>query len=334
MTERVPGLEVDDLRVTYGGRSPVVALAGVDLTVQTDEIMAVVGPSGSGKSTLLRAVAGLLTPESGSIRCRGRDITQLSAGERSVAFVFQDPALLPHRKVAENIGFGARARGGSRDEVRRRVLEVAESLDLLDVLERRPRSLSGGQRQRVVLARALLRDPVAFLLDEPAASLDPVLRERVWRDLRVLQARMRVPMVYVTHDPHEALRWGDRVTVLRAGEVVQTGTPDELYRSPLDTFVAELVGPLSINLLPLGGQLVGVRPERVRLARPGQGRLAGTVTWVSHAGEYGLVHVSCGSAEVVVRVPWDERPAGAESVDVGWAFEDEHRFDPATGRHL
>lgn len=334
MTEGGRGLEVNNLRVTYSGRSPVAALAGVDLTVQTDEIMAVVGPSGSGKSTLLRAVAGLVAPGSGSIHCLGRDLTQLPAGERSVAFVFQDPALLPHRDVAENIGFGARARGGSREDVRRRVLEVAESLDLLEVLKRRPGSLSGGQRQRVVLARALLRDPVVFLLDEPAASLDPVLRERVWRDLRLLQARLRVPMVYVTHDPHEALRLGDRVTVLRAGEVIQTGTPDELYRRPLDAFVAELVGPLSINLLSIGGQLVGVRPERVRLAGPGQGRLAGMVTWISHAGEYGLVHVACDSGQVVVRVPWEQRPDVATVVDVGWAHEDEHRFDPATGRRL
>jgi ABC-type sugar transport system ATPase subunit len=332
MTADEPGLEVSDLTVTFPGRPPVPALSRVDLTVRTDEIMAVVGPSGSGKSTLLRAVAGLVTPESGTVRCLGRDLTGLPAGERAMALVFQEPALLPHRSVADNIGFGARARGGTREDVGRRVREAAESLDLLDVLARRPRSLSGGQRQRVALARALLRDPVGFLLDEPASSLDPVLREKVWLDLRVLRERLAVPMLYVTHDPHEALGLGDRVTVLRAGEVVQTGSPEELYRRPVDAFVAELVGPLSINLLPIDGLLVGVRPERARLAAPGQGRLSGTVTWISHAGEYGLVHVACGPGPAVVQVPWEQRPDIGAVVDVGWAAEDEHRFDPATGK--
>jgi ABC-type sugar transport system ATPase subunit len=329
-----PAMEVSQVHVVFGRKPGVPALIGVDLEVGPDEAMVVIGPSGSGKTTLLRAVAGLVDVVSGLVRIGGRDVTRAAPATRGVAFVFQDLALLPHLTVAANIGFGARARGAPRDQVRRRVHRTAASLGLDGVLDRRPHELSGGERQRVALARAMLRDPAVILLDEPLAHLDRLLRDAALDDLRDLRRAHGVPMLYVTHDPFEAQQVADRVTVLRDGRIAQTGRPDEVYHRPADTFVARLFGALPMNLLPLAdASILGIRPEHARLvAGPGAGRLPGRVERVVPSATEALVHVAVAGGRLVVRAPWERRPRLGDCVEVAWRPEDEHHFDADTGR--
>jgi len=330
-----PTLQLVGARRTFSsGRrtAPTPALAGVDLSVNQSEILVVVGPSGSGKTTLLRALAGLETLDAGQVLINGNDVTP--PGARDLAFVFQDLALLPHLNVADNIGFGERARGASRAVVRSKVHAAAEAFGLTAALARRPHQLSGGERQRVALARAMVREPVAFLMDEPLASLDPQLRDRARDDIRALQQRLGVPLVYVTHDPHEALSLGDRLVVLKAGVVVQVGDPDSVYARPVDTFVASFIGPLPMNLMPVGDDLVGVRPERMSLVPVAGAKLIGVVERVAHAGDEATAHLTrnAGAPPVVVRLPWSDRPEAGATVSVSWDETDEHHFDPSTGK--
>jgi len=331
-----PTLQLVGARRTFSsGRrtSPTPALAGVDLSVDQSEILVVVGPSGSGKTTLLRALAGLESLDTGQVLINGKDVTSTPPGARDLAFVFQDLALLPHLNVADNIGFGERARGASRAVVRTKVHAAAEAFGLTEALARRPHQLSGGERQRVALARAMVREPVAFLMDEPLASLDPQLRDRARDDIRSLQQRLGVPLVYVTHDPHEALSLGHRIAVLKAGAVVQVGDPDSVYARPVDTFVASFIGPLPMNLMPAGDDLVGVRPERMSLVSSQGAKLVGVVERVAHAGDEATAHLTRdgGAPPVVVRLPWSDRPEVGATVGVSWEQADEHRYDPGTG---
>jgi multiple sugar transport system ATP-binding protein len=227
----------------------VEAVSEVDLTVGEGEFFAVVGPSGSGKSTLLRMIAGLESLSAGSIGIGGRDVSRLSAGERDVAMVFQEPALYPYLSVFDNLAFGLRARGVGRTEVRSRVESVADSLGLTAVLKRRPQTLSGGQRQRVALGRAIVRRPAVFLLDEPLSSLDAPLRASVRADLIDLHARLGSTMIYVTHDQGEALAMGDCVGVMERGRVVQVGAPRDVYSRPATRFVGGFVGNPPMSFL-------------------------------------------------------------------------------------
>ncbi|MGH8970841.1 MAG: ABC transporter ATP-binding protein, partial [Actinomycetes bacterium] len=237
-------LEVAGARKEFRRRrsEAVVALGGVDLCVDVGELVALVGPSGSGKTTLLRAVAGLEPLDAGTVTVAGRDVTADPAGERDVALVFQDLALFPHLSVADNVGFGALARGGARDVVRDGVARSAATLGIDHLLDRRPGELSGGERQRVALARALLREPSLFLLDEPLSSLDAELRVRMREEVRDLQRRTGVGMLHVTHDQTEAMAIADRIVVLRAGRVEQAGPPAELWARPDNVFVAGFLG--------------------------------------------------------------------------------------------
>ena len=227
----------------------VEAVAGVDLAIAPGEFLALVGPSGSGKSTLLRLIAGLETPTLGSIRILGDDVTHTAPRDRHVAMVFQEPALYPYLNVHENLAFGLRARGSADKEVSARVREVAESLALSEVLERRPATLSGGQKRRVALGRALAGSPAAFLLDEPLTGLDTPLRAAIRDDLTRLLRATGAPVLYVTHDQAEALAVGDRVAVLALGRIVQIGTPRDLYEHPATAFVAQFIGNPPMNLI-------------------------------------------------------------------------------------
>jgi multiple sugar transport system ATP-binding protein len=227
----------------------VAALDDVSLTIADGEFIALVGPSGCGKSTLLRSLAGLEEITSGSISIDGRDVTDLAPRHRDVAMVFQSYALYPHMSVRLNLGYGLKVRRMPKAEVRRRVEEVAVMLGLSELLERRPAQLSGGQRQRVAMGRAIVRQPKAFLMDEPLSNLDAKLRVGMRASLSQLHSQLGVTTVYVTHDQVEAMTLGQRVAVMRDGRILQVDAPQRLYEQPRDLFVAGFIGSPAMNLV-------------------------------------------------------------------------------------
>jgi multiple sugar transport system ATP-binding protein len=227
----------------------VVAVDDVSLVVADGEFMVLVGPSGCGKSTILRIIAGLEEVTAGEVRVGGRDVTDLPPKQRDVAMVFQNYALYPHMTVEENLGFGLMLRRVSKDETRRRVHDVASTLALDPLLERKPAELSGGQRQRVAMGRAMVREPKAFLMDEPLSNLDAKLRVQMRTELARIRDRVRTTTVYVTHDQIEAMTLGDRVAVLKDGVLQQVDTPQALFSSPANLFVAAFIGSPSMNLV-------------------------------------------------------------------------------------
>src|SRR5690606_15570612 len=213
-----------------------------DLRIRDGEFLVFVGPSGCGKSTLLRLIAGLEAVSDGAIRIGGRDVTELPPKDRGIAMVFQSYALYPHMTVYRNIAFGLHRSRLGRREVERRVREVADKLELADLLERLPRQLSGGQRQRVAIGRAIVRDPQVFLFDEPLSNLDATLRVQMRVELAKLHRALGTTMVYVTHDQVEAMTLADRIVVLNSGRIEQVGAPDALYEHPANLFVAGFIG--------------------------------------------------------------------------------------------
>ena len=331
----------------------VVAVAAVDLEVRPGELMVLVGPSGCGKSTLLRLVAGLEEASAGEVWIGGRCVDDFAPGDRDVAMVFQSYALYPHMTVAQNLGFGLRVRGAGRAEIEARVGQVAGALGLSGLLSRRPGQLSGGQRQRVALGRAMVRDPGVFLFDEPLSNLDAGLRLRTRDEIAALHRRLGTTMIFVTHDQVEALSLGQRVAVMDRGRVLQVGTPDQIYRSPVDLFVAGFVGSPSINRLPLArdraGRLAGgpfrlagdwpfdeatlaVRPEDLALdTAPAD--FEATAVRVEVLGSEQRVHLD-GPADAawVARVPPTCRVAAGHRVGVSVAWERTHLFGPDGSR--
>jgi multiple sugar transport system ATP-binding protein len=246
----------------------VTAVDDVSLTVADGEFMVLVGPSGCGKSTLLRMIAGLEEVTDGTISIGERDVTDLQPPERDIAMVFQNYALYPHMSVRQNLGFGLSVRRTPRSEIARRVADVAGLLGLGDLLERKPAQLSGGQRQRVAMGRAIIREPVAFLMDEPLSNLDAKLRVGMRASLAQLHARLSITSIYVTHDQTEAMTLGQRVAVMRDGRIVQVDVPQRLYHSPNDLFVAAFIGSPAMNLVEAGvdGDTVAFGQFRVPLA--------------------------------------------------------------------
>ena len=253
------GIGLEHVWMTY--ENGVDAVRDVSLDVAAGEFVVLVGPSGCGKSTLLRVIAGLEQPTGGRVTIGDRDVTRVAPPDRDIAMVFQNYALYPHMSVRQNLGFGLRQRKVPREEVERRVGEMAGMLGLEDLLARRPSQLSGGQRQRVAIGRALARDPAAFLLDEPLSNLDAKLRTSMRSELARLHERLGVTTVYVTHDQVEAMTLGDRVVVLRDGVVQQCDRPQVLYEHPANLFVAAFIGSPAMNLVE--GQ---ARADRVRFA--------------------------------------------------------------------
>jgi multiple sugar transport system ATP-binding protein len=315
----------------------IVAVDDVDLRVEDGEFLVLVGPSGCGKSTLLRMIAGLEDASEGRIAIGGTDVTELAPRRRDIAMVFQSYALYPHMSVRKNIGYGLKVRRTPKAEARRRVEEVAALLGLEDLLDRRPAQLSGGQRQRVAMGRAIVREPKAFLMDEPLSNLDAKLRVGMRASLAQLHARLGVTTVYVTHDQTEAMTLGQRVAVLRDGRVLQVDTPQTLYREPADLFVAGFIGTPAMNLVEArldgddivfgrnrvaldsaqrppardGRIVLGIRPEafeEAAFARPGLPTLDATVTVVEELG-----------ADVHVFFPVDAAPAGDAKAASGQA---------------
>jgi thiamine transport system ATP-binding protein len=256
-------LRVEDVTVRFVGNA---ALDGVTLDVAEDEVVTVLGPSGSGKSTLLRVIAGLQRPDSGRVLFDGDDLAPVPPHRRGIGLVFQDHALFDHRDVWGNVAFGLRMRGDPNDEIERQVHELLDLVGLAGYERRSVATLSGGEQQRVALARALAPEPRVLLLDEPLGSLDRRLRDRLLDDLDRLFDELRVTAVYVTHDQAEAFALGDRIAVMRAGRIVQTGTSDELWAHPVDEDVARFLG--------LGNVSDGavVRPEAVAVRRAADGK--------------------------------------------------------------
>ncbi|HEX5556123.1 MAG TPA: ATP-binding cassette domain-containing protein [Gaiellales bacterium] len=322
-----------------GGTTAVDAL---DLEIPDGELMVLVGPSGCGKSTALRMIAGLEQPSSGRITIGERDMAGLSPGARDVAMVFQSYALYPHMSVRDNLAFPLRRRRMARDEIGRRVAEMAEMLELGELLKRKPAQLSGGQRQRVAMGRALIREPVAFLLDEPLSNLDAKLRTELRAELKRLHRRLGTTMVYVTHDQIEAMTLGDRIAVMNRGRLQQVGSPDEIYRRPCNLFVGRFVGSPAMNLLPgpvvgRGADVIaGVRPEAMHRA----GEVAGGIPLelvtdvVEPLGSDVYVHGSAGGEAVVARLPGNVQVSPGDRLALAIDPADLHLFDRETEGRL
>src|SRR5579864_7773858 len=292
------------------------AVNELDLAIEEGEFMVFVGPSGCGKTTALRMVAGLEEISAGTIMIGDRVVNHVSPKDRDIAMVFQNYALYPHMTVAQNLAFGLKLRSIGRAEIARRVRDAAAALDLEDHLERKPKALSGGQRQRVALGRAIVREPAAFLMDEPLSNLDAALRVQTRAEILKLQRRLGTTTIYVTHDQIEAMTMGDRIAVMSRGVLQQIGTPEQLYTRPANAFVATFIGSPAMNLLPssaLGvggaGQLIGFRPEHVVLGngRPGSAHLDANVEVVEYLGDEQLAHVRLGDHEIVVKLPVEPR---------------------------
>ena len=270
-------IELENVTKVFPG--DVLALDDVSLRIEDGEFIALVGPSGCGKSTLLRALAGLEEITSGAISIDGRDVTDLAPRHRDVAMVFQSYALYPHMSVRQNLGYGLKVRRTAKSDIRRRVEEVAEMLGLAELLERKPAHLSGGQRQRVAMGRAIVREPKAFLMDEPLSNLDAKLRVGMRASLAQLHRQLATTTVYVTHDQVEAMTLGQRVAVMRDGRILQVDAPQRLYEQPRDLFVAGFIGSPAMNLVDAtvdGDEIrfgqFRVPLERERRPKPGSPR--------------------------------------------------------------
>ena len=310
------------------------AVSDISLEIANGEFAVLVGPSGSGKSTLLRLIAGLEAPSSGRILIGDRDVTALPPQERDLAMVFQSYALYPHKTVRENLAFGLRVRGMDASGIATRVGAVAESLQIADLLDRRPSQLSGGQRQRVALGRAIVREPKAFLFDEPLSNLDPGLRLDTRTELALLHRRLGSTMVYVTHDQEEAMTLGQRVVLLRDGRVEQVGAPMDIYNRPATLFAARFLGMPPMNVLrgvagAAPNEAVGIRPHDVELTSPDRGELAGVIELVQPSGSDVHVHLRLDgeTAQSLVVVTREAAlPAVGDRVGVVLRRDRLHRF--------
>ncbi|MEM1285113.1 MAG: sn-glycerol-3-phosphate ABC transporter ATP-binding protein UgpC [Pseudomonadota bacterium] len=242
----MPQINLAGLKKAYGN---VTVIEDLDLTMEDGEFTVLVGPSGCGKSTTLRMIAGLESVTDGSIQIGEKDVTYLDPKDRDLAMVFQDYALYPHMNVAKNMSFALRLARYPKADIDKRVKEVAATLGLTEYLDRKPGALSGGQRQRVAMGRALVRDASTFLFDEPLSNLDAKLRGQMRAELAMMSSRIQKNMIYVTHDQIEAMTLGDKIVVMRGGEIMQAGTPEELYRRPQNRFVAGFIGSPTMNFL-------------------------------------------------------------------------------------
>jgi sn-glycerol 3-phosphate transport system ATP-binding protein len=310
------------------------ALDGITFSADPGSFVVLLGPSGCGKSTTLRLIAGLDTPSEGTIRIGGRDVTQLPPAARGISMVFQSYALFPHLTVAENIVFGLRVR--KVPDRAAKLARVAELLGLEKLLERKPSQLSGGQQQRVALGRAIIAESQVCLMDEPLSNLDAQLRGEMRREIRSLQQRLGITMVYVTHDQTEAMTMADRVVLLRNGRIEQVGTPEELYAHPATAFTASFIGAPPMNLMKMNGHLVGVRPENMEIQVKGESsKVKGKVASIEYLGADSLVAVATDPSpltfNLLVRVPGRAQVTNGDNVHVTWNAAHEHRFDSQTG---
>jgi len=317
----------------------VEVIPPLDLSIEDGEFVVFVGPSGCGKSTLLRLIAGLEDVSGGHIRIDGRDMTGAPPAARGLAMVFQSYALYPHMTVRANITFPLRMAGMDRDERNRRVEAAAEVLNLTAYLDRRPGQLSGGQRQRVAIGRAIVREPAAFLFDEPLSNLDAALRVGMRLEISELHQRLATTMIYVTHDQVEAMTMADKIVVLQAGRIEQVGSPLDLYHRPLNRFVAGFIGSPRMNFIEgpeaarHGAHAIGIRPEHLAISAGG-GDWRGTVRVTEHLGSDTFFHVhDTGLAEAItVRATGDGIPGPGDTVWLTPDMDRLHRFDAKGSR--
>jgi sn-glycerol 3-phosphate transport system ATP-binding protein len=340
------------MKVYPGG---VTAVRDVSFAIPDGQFCVLVGPSGCGKSTLLRMVAGLETITSGEVALGGEVVNAREPADRDIAMVFQNYALYPHMSVYDNMAYGLRNRRMPKPEIDRRVRDAAKTLEISALLDRKPRALSGGQRQRVAMGRAIVRQPKAFLFDEPLSNLDAKLRVSMRVEIRKLQRAFATTSIYVTHDQLEAMTLADLLVVMNAGQVEQIGSPLEVYEKPATTFVAAFIGAPAMNLLqvsaaeagslapshvvPAEGAVIGLRPDDLKLGTPA-GPSAGvvldlTVTAVERVGPECYVYGSpaVGRGEIIVRVPGIAAPAIGERVRALASPDRLHLFSTA-GRRL
>jgi multiple sugar transport system ATP-binding protein len=333
---------VDFRLVTKRFPGGTMAVDALDLEIHDGELMVLVGPSGCGKSTALRMVAGLEQPTEGVILIGGKDVEGRSPASRDVAMVFQSYALYPHMTVRKNLAFPLQRRRMGRSDVTRRVAEVGEMLELTELLDRKPAQLSGGQRQRVAMGRALIREPVVFLLDEPLSNLDAKLRAELRAELKRLHGRLGTTMIYVTHDQVEAMTLGDRIAVMDRGRLQQVGAPEQVYREPRNLFVARFVGSPAMNMLPgpvvgrAADLVVGIRPELLVPARdlPDGVRLDVLAEVVEPLGSDVFVHGTTAGEQVVARLPGNFHLQAGERVALAVDAAELHLFDRETGERV
>jgi multiple sugar transport system ATP-binding protein len=298
-------IDLVDVRKEFG--SGVVAVDDVNLTIGDGEFMVLVGPSGCGKTTLLRSIGGLETITGGTIRIADRDVTKLAPARRDVAMVFQNYALYPHMTVRKNLGYGLRVRKTPKREAAERIDRVARMLGLQDLLDRRPGQLSGGQQQRVAMGRAIVREPAAFLMDEPLSNLDAKLRVGMRTSLQQLHARLGTTTIYVTHDQVEAMTLGQRVAVMRDGRIQQVDPPQRLYEDPANLFVGAFIGSPAMNLLEtdVGGDAVGFGGQSIpldRARRPAFARDGHAIVGIRPEAFEDAAFAASGLPQVEVRV--------------------------------
>jgi sn-glycerol 3-phosphate transport system ATP-binding protein len=357
MEHGMASVTLDNVRKVYAGG--VEAVKGVSLAIPDGAFTVLLGPSGCGKSTLLRMIAGLETITEGNISIGGRNVNHVEPANRDIAMVFQNYALYPHMSVYDNMAYGLRNRGVPRPEIEQRVAEAAKLLAIGDFLKRKPRELSGGQRQRVAMGRAIVREPQAFLFDEPLSNLDAKLRVQMRIEIRRLHNRLKATSIFVTHDQIEAMTMADTIVVMNQGRVEQVGAPAEVYRFPATRFVATFIGSPAMNLLPggvrapgevevAGGRLafdaarfpidagrdveVGIRPEDLALTAHGQGPLTFVRDFTEELGATRLFHGTVGDAALIIALS-GPAPAG-DRFGLNVSPEAVHLFDPASGRSL
>lgn len=344
------------------------AVRDVTLDIADGELLVLVGPSGCGKSTVLRLIAGLETVSGGRITIADRDVTGIPPQQRDLAMVFQSYALYPHKSVRDNLAFALEVRKMPAAEIETRVRAAATGLGIESLLDRKPAQLSGGQRQRVALGRAIVREPRAFLLDEPLSNLDPLLRAGTRAELALLHRRLGATMVYVTHDQEEAMTLATRMAVMNGGIIEQVGAPLEIFDRPLTTFVAQFVGTPAMNLWPAvvscdGGTprataasfaldlpeaaatsasvngaeiVIGIRPHDVAITPPGRGDVEGDVELVEALGAWATTHVRVGQGQDLMRVAALTAPTARAGDRIGLQFRRDRLqwFDAVTRRNL
>mgnify|MGYP003287462481 FL=1 len=341
-------IELEAVAKSWGDTT---ALRAMNLHIPAGSFCVLLGPSGCGKSTTLRIIAGLETATSGQVRIGGKDVTQLPPAERGIAMVFQNYALFPHLSVRENIGFGLSVRKVPKAEAEKRLSEAAELLGLSHLLDRKPGQLSGGQQQRVALGRALVAQAHVCLMDEPLSNLDAQLRQEMRAELRELQQRLGLTVVYVTHDQAEAMSMADQVVLLHQGKVEQCASPREMYARPATTFAARFIGTPAMNLLQLqqgciagsdiqtgmaSAATMGLRPEAVQwgaVASTEGMTVQARVTGQEYLGADVVMRCQLGSEQITVRAPGNLIPENDSLVPLHWARQDMHFFD-ANGQRV
>jgi multiple sugar transport system ATP-binding protein len=342
----------------------VTVVPSIDLEIRDQEFVVFVGPSGCGKSTLLRVIAGLEPIDGGDLYIGDTRVNDVTPSKRDIAMVFQDYALYPHMTVYDNMAFGLEMRATPKDEIDRRVQRAAGMLRIEPLLQRKPKALSGGQRQRVAMGRAMVRNPKVFLFDEPLSNLDAKLRGEVRTEIKALSQQLKTTMVFVTHDQVEAMTMADRIVVLKAGVVQQFGTPEQVYKTPANQFVAGFIGSPTMNFFdvtatadglrlndgaqfalpaarremlrrtPKADLVIGVRPEHMQVLAAGEAGMKVTVGVVEPLGSDTLMYFDRDGARFVARVSPETQVKAGDAVTLGFTMDKTHLFDKKDGSAL